>query len=257
MTIKTFLRWIFAAVLILGIAAAGFAQASAGRGAPAARSYQLTITSNVANANIYMDGSYAGQAPHTFNVTPGAHSITVRGNGYNDYSTSVNVTSDMSVNAQLQPMNFSLSISSNVDGADVFINGQRMGRAPYNTTLAPGTYELRVQANGYQNFTTQVVLNQNSTINAQLQAMMAVLHIDIPDNFLNINSDRGRGDKRRAQSDIQVLIDNHPVNQDNLRVTQGNHTIAFESGSLMVQQNFFFNGGQEYTISPQLTISIK
>jgi len=216
----------------------------------------ITITSNVNGANVYLNNAIVGTTPYTSNVNPGSYNVLVTATGYKDYSTTVTVNGPTTINVTLQPMNFSLGITSNVNGAIVFLNGQRMGQAPYTATLAPGTYELRVQANGYQNFSTQVIVNQSGTVNAQLEPMLATIQVQIPDNFLNANSEHGHGDRRQARNDIQVFVDNQRVNQDTFRVQQGNHTIRFESGSFMVQQSFFFNAGQQYVVSPQLTISV-
>jgi hypothetical protein len=86
--------------------------------------------------------------------------------------------------------------------------------------------------------------------------MLATIEVQIPENFLNVNSEHGRGNRGQARNDVQVFVDNDRVKQDTFRVQQGNHTIRFESGSFMVQQSFFFNAGQRYVVSPELTIKV-
>ena len=251
---KAFRALIAVALLASLPAVAALAQSSGGRGGSVQAS--ITVTSNVNGANVYLNNAMVGTTPYSRNLNPGTYKVQVTATGYQDYTTNVNVNGPTTLNVTLQLINFSLNITSNVNGATVFLNGQRMGPAPYTATVSPGTYQLSVQANGYQNFSTQVVVNQNTSINAQLEALMANIQIQIPSNFLNVNSERGRGDHNRARNDIQVFVDNHRENRESFSVQQGNHTIRFESGSFMVQQSFYFNAGQNYTVSPQLTINV-
>lgn len=257
---RTIKRWVAISVVLLVIGSVGVASAQSaarGRSDSSGGTYVLHLQSNVPGATIEINGQYYGKAPMNIQLQAGYYNIRVSAPAYRDFSTTINVSRTMTLNANLQPMNFSLTVTSNVNGAEVFLNGRRMGQAPLHTTLAPGTYELRVQAGGYEVFTAQVNVNRNTSIHAQLQGRLAMLHIVIPDQFLNANSEHGRGDRRRAENDVRVFIDNREVNRENLRVRQGNHTIRFESGSFMVQQSFYFYGGRDYTISPELTIKIQ
>jgi PEGA domain len=53
----------------------------------------LTIDASVANCDIDVDGSFAGNTPSTLTLTLGKHDIVVKKTGYTDWTRSMNVTS--------------------------------------------------------------------------------------------------------------------------------------------------------------------
>lgn len=245
----------FATAVIALTAGMAAAQSFAARPTNSGRA-SLSITSNVPGATVYLNTAQMGSTPVTLTVNPGTYQLTVRATGYNDYSTTVTVNGPTSINAYLQAQNYSLTVTSNINGANVFLNGQRMGQTPMTANLQPGSYNLRVEAGGYQTYSTQVTVNGSMSVNAQLQGQLARIHIRIPEQFLNANSDFGQGNRQRARNDIRVFVDNRRENRDNFEVQQGNHTIRFESGSFQVLQSFYFNAGRDYTISPMLSIRV-
>lgn len=241
--------------IMLTLSTIAFSQASVGFGRRPQPS--LTVTSNVQGANVLINNELKGTTPATINLANGVYIVAVQARGYIGYRARVTVNGPTTINVTLQPINYSLSITASANGAVVFINGRRMGRAPYTARLAPGTYELRVTAGGYVSFSTQVVVNQDTSINARLEPLLAVVHVRIPDEFLNVNSTYGRGNKRRAENDIRVFVDGRRMNRNTFRLREGTHRIRFESGSFTVQQSFSFNGGQSYIVSPELSIRVK
>lgn len=239
-------------VTILIGATSLFAQNSVGFGHGARPG--LSVSSNVNGAEVYVNNDFKGTTPLiSLRLDPGTYVVTVRAQGYASFQRQVTVNGPTSINAYLQPLNYSLTVTSNVNGADVYLNGRHMGRTPMTATLQPGTYHLRVEAGGYRTYSTQVTVNGGTTINAYLQGQLARIHIRIPHQYLN---DNGRGDWRRAQSEVRVFVDNRREQRDDFELPQGNHTIRFESGSFVVQQSFYFNGGRDYTISPVLSIQV-
>ncbi|WP_104992475.1 DUF4384 domain-containing protein [Deinococcus sp. NW-56] len=75
-------------------------------------------------------------------------------------------TAFFTVAAQTPVQTGSLFVGTNVAGATVILNGQRLGSA--NTTfsnLRPGTYPVRVQAPGFQDFSTTVTVRAGVTTN--------------------------------------------------------------------------------------------
>ncbi len=55
--------------------------------------YPITITCNVNNASLFVDGKLVGSANGSYNLTPGMHSVAIKCSGYNDRSAIINVTS--------------------------------------------------------------------------------------------------------------------------------------------------------------------
>jgi hypothetical protein len=74
---------------------------------PAAKVGQMakvSVESNVAGADIEVDGVFVGSTPSVVSVTVGQHSVSVKRKGYAAWSRTMNVTGDGTrVDAQLEP----------------------------------------------------------------------------------------------------------------------------------------------------------
>ncbi|HWG85711.1 MAG TPA: PEGA domain-containing protein [Deinococcales bacterium] len=77
------------------------------------------------------------------------------------------------VAAQPAQVNPTISFGNLPQGAQVFVDGQFIGRAPVTFTAAPGQHTLRVVAEGYRDFTGTFTVRagQNLTVPVQLQAI--------------------------------------------------------------------------------------
>jgi hypothetical protein len=142
--------------------------------------YSFTVNANVAGANVAINGSIVGRAPYSAQLQAGSYTITVSYPGYSDWSQSVVVNGPGQVNAVLSPMQAPLSVNANVQGADVYINGNRVGRTPTTVQLAPGTYTVTVRAVGYGDFNQTVQLQPmgQAQVNAVLTALQAPLSVN-------------------------------------------------------------------------------
>jgi len=71
-----------------------------------------------------------------------------------------------------QVMNFDLAISSNVNNAEVIINGNPAGRTPFQAQVPAGTYALKVRAPGYLDYNQNIVVgNGPAQFNVALQPL--------------------------------------------------------------------------------------
>ena len=58
----------------------------------------------------------------------------------------------------------SVNIVTNFNGAEIFINDRRYGRAPTTVAdLAPGTYKVTVRARGFDDYTVTITVQSNQT----------------------------------------------------------------------------------------------
>ena len=60
---------------------------------PAGIMAALTVESNIAGADIEIDGAFVGNTPSTVSVAPGSHEIAVKKKGFNDWTRTLKVTS--------------------------------------------------------------------------------------------------------------------------------------------------------------------
>lgn len=139
--------------------------------------YVLNINSNVRGAKVFINAVEKGTTPLRIQLNRGDYNIVIRSEGYRDFSQSLSLTRNASINATLQPMNFTLNVNSNVGGAGVFINDAAKGNAPLRVQLPPGDYRIRMSAPGYHDFNQRVQLNRNMTINGELRPA-TILSVD-------------------------------------------------------------------------------
>lgn len=152
---------------------------------------QLTVSSNVQGAEVLINKNPAGKTPFSATVAPGSYAVTVRAPGFVEFNQNVVVSGPVQVNATLQPLSFALTVSANVQGAGVFINGNQAGKTPFSATVAPGSYSVSVRAPGFVDFNQNVVVNGPVQVNATLQQVTFALTVsaNVPgaDVYLNNN----------------------------------------------------------------------
>lgn len=78
------------------------------------------------------------------------------------------------------PTTGTLDIRSDVSGADVFLNGERVGKTPYKASgLVPGKYNVKVEKAGYKPFEKRVDLGpKQQVVRAKLAAATATLRVE-------------------------------------------------------------------------------
>ena len=123
-----------------------------------ARSYELTITSNVRDATIYIDGTrQRRRTPGTFELRPGGHTIRVEARGYEPFETRIELTSDMTVQAELLPPTATIILEVPVEylndrvrdpwsEIDLYIDGRLRNEA--QVEVDPGFRDVTIVSGG-------------------------------------------------------------------------------------------------------------
>ena len=132
----------------------------------------LIINANVTGYKLYINGTLVDSTVPS--VLPlGEYDVVILKNGYMEWSQHIDLNQDtLSVAANLQKdIQFgSVNISADVEGAKLYVDGKEMGTAPMELNLPYGSYSLEVEKNGYQPFSTTVVVNSSAThINVELE----------------------------------------------------------------------------------------
>ncbi len=116
---------------------------------------RLQVTSNPAGADLYVDGSHFGYTPVILlDLTQGTKTIRVEYDGYGPESKKVTIVpgGKSTVSFALSPIfkKGSLQVTSNPAGADLYVDGSRMGYTPVTLShLTQGTKTIRVEYDGY------------------------------------------------------------------------------------------------------------
>ena len=84
--------------------------------------YTLTIGANITGADVYINGQLYGKTPLNVSLSPGAYNILVKLDGYKDWATSINLTSNQNISANLEMLRF--IILSLPVGAKLWLNGK-------------------------------------------------------------------------------------------------------------------------------------
>ena len=154
---------------------------------------RITVLSEPAGANVYLDNTYQGLTPVILSDIPnGNHAILIRLEEYQDFSRSVTVTADnQTVDTALtsrttSPTDFpttratgtattlptavstpgygSLSITTSPPGALVSVDGVVKGVTPATIPmLSEGTHTVLLSLDGYQDLKTTIQINRGTT----------------------------------------------------------------------------------------------
>lgn len=115
----------------------------------------VRVGGGVKGAHLFVDNKDMGTLPMTTGLlmTPGEHTVSVRRLGFSDYTRRVTIQKGKAaeVAVTLEAVAGVVTVSSDVAGASVSINGQPKGPAPAaNLVLKPGQYEIVVSKEGFE-----------------------------------------------------------------------------------------------------------
>ncbi len=215
--------------------------------------FALTLRAVPPNARVFVDGTdVTGTVPL---VAPGNHTLQVTVAGFVDYTVTVTVNGPLTVNVPpLRPAGFLLTVNANVPNATVTVNNMARGAVPYSESLQPGTYSVRVSADGYQDYTTTVTLNNGSVpLNVQLQPVVlpSTLSFVVPPAFRDADD----------PTPLRIFIDNRPISgrdTDRIPVTPGRHTVRVASGAFSVQLGeLVVQPGMSYIVELSMAMNVR
>ncbi len=119
---------------------------------------RIHVVSPVPEAKVFIDGALAGSVPIDTTVTPGEHFVVVQHDGYTKYEAKLTVEAgkNVDVSAELRAAG-GVRLLANVDGADVFIDQQPVGKAPFvKEDVDVGDHMITVRHDGYIDFQAPV-----------------------------------------------------------------------------------------------------
>ena len=136
------------------------------------------------------------------------------------------------------PTTGTLEIRSDVSGADVFLNGKRVGTTPYKASgLTPGKYSVKVEKAGYTSFEKRVDLaSKQQVVRAKLVAALATLHVEANvagAKVLLDGEDRGTtplelSNVSPGRHELAVSADGYETRSETLEVESGKRDIKVD-----------------------------
>jgi hypothetical protein len=217
---------------------------------PVLTRFTLTVTTNVAGAQVYLNNTPVGVAPLSLQVERGSYSVRVSAAGYQDYLAAVSVNGTTAVNAVLQSSLLQLTVNCNLVGAQVYINNNLVGTTPHTGSYAPGGYAVRVVAPGYAEASTVVNLSRSETLTLILQPAFVSIQVNIPQAYLNPQ-------QGNPLAQVKVLVDGQFYNSFSFNLPAGRHNIRISSGGLSFAADYEFAPGRSYVIEPVFNLTVR
>ncbi len=134
---------------------------------PAVQRGRLSVRSEPAGAQVYLNGSYRGKTPLVLDLEPGVYDLRLTLPGYAEYRERVRVNAGETtyVYARLASEKARLEVRTNVR-ARVFLDGYELGwtkNGRFVTTVQGGRRWLVVLAPGYAPYVNQITLRPGAT----------------------------------------------------------------------------------------------
>lgn len=116
------------------------------------------IRSNPTEASVTIDGEFAGLTPLEVALTPNEnHELTFFKNGYHSSKSNIRTqpNQERELNVALEPVLASVSVRSNPEDAQLFVNGEPRGLANQTIELMAASQLIEIRKDGYVPYTTQ------------------------------------------------------------------------------------------------------
>lgn len=118
---------------------------------------KVTVNSNFPNSIVYINGEEIGLTPQEVNVLPGEYTLKVQKKQfYFDTTFTAQEEESIPIDADIQQA--LLKVTSNVRGAEIYLDGNLLGIAPYSGLISPGLHKIQVIKNGFYNYEKDEVI---------------------------------------------------------------------------------------------------
>ena len=143
----------------------------------------LSVASSPQGAEVYVDGALRGRTPLALRLPEGRYQVELRLPGYAPYRVEVRVREGerAQVFARLVPLprEGTLVLEARPEGAEVYVDGRLVGRAPLSLSLEAGLHEVRLLAPGYAEYRARVEVRPEETLrlSVELVPLRATLEV--------------------------------------------------------------------------------
>ena len=121
----------------------------------------LRLTTNPAGASLTIDNNYVGTSPLEIDLVPNER-MQVKASLFGYQTASRTVVLDTgklkTTHIDLKPLTGQLTVLTQPEGADVFVNGEFKGVSNTNLELQAKRHEIRIEREGFAGFSTEVEL---------------------------------------------------------------------------------------------------
>ncbi|WP_117238013.1 PEGA domain-containing protein [Thermus sediminis] len=155
---------------------------------PLPRTGTLFLESSPLGAEVYLEGRLQGRTPLRLTLNEGTYRVELRLPGHEPYSAAVRVERgrETRLAANLRPLRTGeLILEARPEGAEVYVDGRLVGRAPLRVSLEAGLHEVRVVAPGYGEYRAMVEVRPGESVRllVELVPVRAILEL-----YLNVEA---------------------------------------------------------------------
>ena len=137
---------------------------------------KLTITSTPEGARVEINGQYVGQTPlNDYELDINNYDVELRLEGYEVYKRKLEISSatdNKAINVTLEALSTKgkVNLGSIPSGARVYVDERYVGMTPLeNYFLEVGSYQLRINLEGYEDLTANLTVEKGKTTEATLK----------------------------------------------------------------------------------------
>jgi len=176
---------------------------------------ELSIRTTPPNVTVYLDDRNVGQTPLSGFVEAGRRAVRLERDGFIPKTRTITVdrAETRTLRDTLQTARGTVVVNTLPDSATVQLGDQSLGRTPVSEERRTGTYDLRVERDGYLTVerTVTVSAGEEQRINLDLQRPLQVALADQqPDPVVNVGLER-EGDRLVLGYDLVGEADAYEV----------------------------------------------
>ena len=178
-------------------------------------------------AKIFLDRTEVGMTPlGELAVAAGQRQLTIKADNYQNYDTELTVKGCdelQAVSIALVPDWADIQIISIPPAADVHIDGKLSGRTPLTLQLSAGTYQIKVSANRYKTWTSELAVQPDQPQlldNIRLQPADATLTVQTDPAGANVMIDN----RYIGQSPVKTQVS--PDTRHEIQITKAGYEKA-------------------------------
>ncbi len=142
------------------------------------RAGHLVLEGDQPGAEVYVDAELVGTMPmDPLELSVGEHTLRVTRPGYTELTEVFRIRPRRrtQISVDLLPVSMALSVVTDPEGAQVFVDGRFSGETPLELDLLEGEHSVRVTRAGYHEVvrTVQAAAGQNETLDLELEELPA------------------------------------------------------------------------------------
>ncbi len=122
----------------------------------------LEVDSLVKGARVYVDGKPVGRTPleKPVRLAAGKHRLKVTKMGFSPFKSTfiIRPRRKTTIEVQLLPLSGLVKVTSNVEGAEVYIDNRLAGKTPLVKEVLVGKHEILVVREGYNDYETRLAV---------------------------------------------------------------------------------------------------